>query len=396
MEDIEELYNSEKGENLSIAKKIIIGIFIMVFVGMPTIINFYLHVRYEAILYFNDKYGEDTRVFYGNILGTTNPSTTKILPIVVNSDIVNIANEAGKSVVSITNNMRSKIFQLPQSSLGSGVIFHKDTDYLYIITNAHVIEGSSNLVINVSTGQKYNGIVIGSDEHSDIAVVAIAMTDIPINFESQLPVLQFADSTSLRVGDMAIAIGSPLDTEYYNSVTVGVISALDRKMNLGTLDVNLIQTDAAINPGNSGGALIGASGEVIGINTAKLSSPEIEGIGFALPSNDVTMIAYELIDKGYITRPSLGVIISNVYDKSWVNQTSVGVLVEGLIENGNAQKAGIQVGDIIVKIDDTDIVTALNLQTTLFRYNIGDKISVMVARGGIYKKINVTLREFSY
>ena len=214
---------------------------------------------------------------------------------------VRVAREVGPAVVGITNKAVARdIFnrQFESTGVGSGVIFKSDG---YIVTNNHVIEGAKELIVSLSDGRTVNAELIGTDEMTDIAVVKVNASD--------LPVAKFGNSDDVVVGEPAIAIGNPLGLEFQGSVTVGVISALNRTLELSDRRVKLFQTDAAINQGNSGGPLLNADGEVIGINSAKLASNGVEGMGFAIPINTVQSIINELLEKGYVARPYLGITI---------------------------------------------------------------------------------------
>ncbi|OON90254.1 MAG: hypothetical protein ATN34_01545 [Epulopiscium sp. Nele67-Bin002] len=365
-------------------KKIFIGAAILLFCGIPAIFN----GKDNANLYIDKLYGEDTQAF----LGHTNVSTNKILPIATNEHIVDIAQEVGKSVVSITSSIPNSKFLKPISNLGSGVIFHTDEDNIYIITNSHVVNNATNLTISSSTNQRYRGSIIATDELTDIAVVAIALNEIPVESQLQLPIATFSDMENLRVGDIAIAIGSPLGEEYYNSVTLGVISAVDRHMNFTNMPLDVLQTDAAINPGNSGGALVDEHGEIIGINTAKLSNKDVEGIGFALPINNVLPIAYELIEKGCVTRAGLGIMGSSINS---IQGTPVGVIIENILPNGSAQTSDLKIGDVIVTFDGIDVTNVSELQNALYSCDVGDKLKIKVIREDKIKNLDIVLKSIT-
>ena len=216
-----------------------------------------------------------------------------------NTPIVAAAKKVGPAVVGITNKAYVRdIFnrvQLTERGTGSGVIYDKSG---LIATNNHVVEGASEIIVSLTDGRSVKGNVLGADAATDLAVVKID--------ENNLPVADFGDSSTLQVGEPAIAIGNPLGLEFRGSVTAGVISALNRSIQLGERKFDLIQTDAAINPGNSGGALVNAEGEVVGINSAKIAVSGVEGIGFAIPINSAKPILDELAKKGRVVRPYIG------------------------------------------------------------------------------------------
>ncbi|MBQ7760123.1 MAG: trypsin-like peptidase domain-containing protein, partial [Acidaminococcaceae bacterium] len=230
----------------------------------------------------------------------TTAAPVKDKPVVVeqqisparNTPIVSAAKKVGPAVVGITNKAYVRDFfnrvKFIERGTGSGVIY--DAQNGLIATNHHVVEGASEIIVSLTDGRTVKGKVLGEDAATDLAVVKVE--------EKDLPVAAFGDSDTLQVGEPAIAIGNPLGLEFRGSVTAGVISALNRSIELGERKFNLIQTDAAINPGNSGGALVNADGEVIGINSAKIAVSGVEGIGFAIPVNTAKPILDQLADKG--------------------------------------------------------------------------------------------------
>ncbi|MBR1975831.1 MAG: trypsin-like peptidase domain-containing protein, partial [Phascolarctobacterium sp.] len=217
-----------------------------------------------------------------------------------NTPIVAAAKKVGPAVVGITNKAYVRDFfnrvKFVERGTGSGVIY--DAKNGLIATNHHVVEGATEIIVALTDGRTVKGKVLGEDAATDLAVVQVD--------EKNLPVATFGDSDTLQVGEPAIAIGNPLGLEFRGSVTAGVISALNRSIELGERKFNLLQTDAAINPGNSGGALVNADGEVIGINSAKIAVSGVEGIGFAIPINTAKPILDQLADKGRVARPYLG------------------------------------------------------------------------------------------
>ncbi len=273
------------------------------------------------------------------------------------------------------------------ASTGSGVIYSEDG---YIITNNHVVAGAEKISVTLYNGDSYIAEVVGTDERTDLAVIKIEP-------DEKLTVAKFGDSDKLVVGETAIAIGNPGGENFANSLTKGVISGLNRSVTTseGTV-LTVVQTDAAINPGNSGGALCNAQGEVIGINTVKISMTGYEGMGFAIPSNDVLKICGELMSNGKIARPALGVnILADVTPQvAYYNNLSVdyGVLVAPA-SGSMAEKAGMKTYDIIVAIDGDEVSTYSELQDKIFAHNIGDKVEVKVVRGDETLNFTVTLQE---
>ncbi|MBO8168589.1 MAG: trypsin-like peptidase domain-containing protein [Thermoanaerobacteraceae bacterium] len=303
--------------------------------------------------------------------------------------IVRIADTVGPAVVSITN-YQSGFFISPHSvSSGSGVIF--DSRKGYIVTNFHVVDNADRLVVSLDENRQYEAKLIGGDRRTDLAVLQI---DAP-----NLPEAEFGDSSKIRVGETAIAIGNPLG-EFARSVTVGVISALNRELTVQSsggmeITLELIQTDAAINPGNSGGALVNTRGEVIGINSAKIAREGVEGLGFAIPINDVRPIVKQLIEKGRVSRPFIGIYdFSEITEKlsQWYD-VPVGIHVNGVVRGGPADKAGMKPNDIIVQLNDEKIETLSDLYNFLKEHKVGDKVKVVVFRDGRKVQLDLVLGE---
>ena len=275
-------------------------------------------------------------------------------------------------------------------SEGSGVIYKKEGDTAYIVTNTHVINGAKKVDIRLADGTKVPGDIVGSDTYSDIAVVKIAADKVTT-------VAEFGDSNQLTVGETAIAIGSPLGSEYANTVTQGIVSSLNRNVSLKSEDgqaisTNAIQTDTAINPGNSGGPLINIQGQVIGITSSKIASnggTSVEGLGFAIPANDVINIIKQLEKDGKVTRPALGIHMVNLSNLNTTdlqklklpgNVTS-GVAVRSVQKNMPAN-GHLQQYDVITKIDDKAISSTTELQSALYSHSIGDEMTVTYYRNG--------------
>lgn len=279
------------------------------------------------------------------------------------------------------------------ASEGSGVIYKKDEKYAYLVTNAHVLMGATQADILLADGNKVPGEVVGSDTFSDIAVVRISADKVTA-------VAEFGDSSKLTVGETAIAIGSPLGTKYANSVTQGIVSSLGRDVKLKSengqnISTKALQTDAAINPGNSGGPLINIQGQVIGITSSKISTngqTSVEGIGFAIPVNDVQNIIEQLEKNGKVIRPALGIQMMDLsslstYDLNQLNLPSKlkgGVLIR-TVQDGMPASGHLQRLDIITKIDDTDIESTADLQSVLYSHQIGDEITITFYRDGKQK-----------
>ena len=300
---------------------------------------------------------------------------------IVTSDDINtvsaVVKKAMSSVVGITTvETQASIFgNLNREGLGSGVIVDSDG---YILTNSHVIaNGNANkITVLFDNGEQAPAEVLWNDATLDLAIIKVDMTN--------LPVAELGDSDSLDVGEIAIAIGNPLGLEFQRTVTSGIISGLNRSIQVDQSNVidNLIQTDASINSGNSGGPLLNKNGEVIGINTAKIQTAE--GLGFAIPINSAKVIIEEVINKGTFQTVVMGVTIRDIEEYQAILGIDLGiedgVIVLKVEENSPAAKAGITVGDIIVKMDNGDIESATALKKALYKYKIGDKVTVSMIR----------------
>ena len=318
-----------------------------------------------------------------------NSTSTQIQIEKTDSPVVAIAQKAGPSIVGVkVNSLSQGIFGNLETSdeEGSGIIYSEDG---YIVTNYHVIEtaiknSSATIQVTLSTGESLNASIIGYDDVTDLAVIKVDKTG--------LQAAEFGVSGDLKVGELAVAIGNPLGQELAGSVTGGYISALNRKLTTDGRTYNLIQTDAAINPGNSGGALVNSQGQVIGINTAKINETSVEGIGFAIPSDDALPIIKELIQNGKIVRPYIGLSGINVDDATArMNNIVKGIYVVQVLQGTPAQEAGIQRGDIIVQIDGKDITTMEELNEIKNAKNIGDTVTLKINRAGKEIEIKVTL-----
>ena len=325
----------------------------------------------------------------GNIQITGANNTTYSVENVENP-VVAVAQIAGPSVVgvSVTYYEQSLFGQLAEGeSEGSGIIYSSDG---YIITNYHVIEDAVNsssaaVTITLSDESEYQAEIVGTDDVTDLALLKIEP-------EEELTPATFADSSNIQVGELAVAIGNPLGQEFAGSVTVGYISALNRDITTDGRTYNVIQTDAAINPGNSGGALVNSKGEVIGINTVKISDDSVEGLGFAIPSNDALKIIEELKVTGKIIRPYVGIYGIDLDEiTAQRNRLVEGIYVYQVQEGSPAQEAGIQNGDIIVEFDGQEVKTTQELNNIKNQKEIGDSVHVKVYRAGEYKEGDIVL-----
>ena len=298
-------------------------------------------------------------------------------------NIASIYENVSHSVVGLTSKLKYFDWfnnERYTEGTGSGVIVKEEKDRYYIVTNFHVVDGATEVVAEIVSDQIVPATLIGYDEDSDLAVVSIMKADIRDAYKSVIKPIEVGVSNDLKVGEPAIAIGNPLG--YNNTVTYGVVSALDRNVNSDQAN-EYIQTDAAINPGNSGGALVNKKGYLIGINTAKIADTNVEGIGFAIPTDTIMPIVAELIKNGYVSKPYMGIGGVNIdEDTSKLYEIPIGVLVKYIYEDSPALKAGLKEMDVIIGIDDTKIFTMDDLTTTLSGYNPGDKITVKIIRDG--------------
>ncbi len=271
-----------------------------------------------------------------------------------------------------------------QKSTGSGVIISEDG---FIVTNNHVVEGAKELTVILNTGDEYAATVIGADSKTDLAVLKIEA--------SGLTYASMGNSSELRVGDTAIAIGNPLGQEFAGTTTQGIISGLNRTVVIDNKQLTLIQTDAAINPGNSGGALVDAYGHLIGINTAKISSSALEGLGFAIPIDEAKPVISDLIDNGYVTgRPILGIGGRAVTaEDAKAYNLKVGVYVTSMTPESPAYMAGVKIGDTIVECNGKAVETVEDINKIKNQYEPGDEIKLKVYRDKSYKEITVVLGE---
>jgi len=289
--------------------------------------------------------------------------------------IVDIANKVGPAVCGITVTQQVQSFfgtQLAEGS-GSGIIISDDG---YIVTNQHVIENASEIKVILSTGQEHTAQLVGQDANTDLAVIKID--------SKNLPVAELGYSSELAVGELAIAIGNPLGQEFAGSVTVGVISALNRSVTVEDRTYTLIQTDAAINSGNSGGALVNSFGQVVGINSLKVL--QAEGLGFAIPIDFAKPIIDDLMANGYVKgRPVIGVSLREV-DSSMSQQYGVpeGLYVVSVSPFSAAEKAGILQGDVILEADGQKVSTVAELNTIKNQKRAGDTIKLKIKRSNNY------------
>ncbi len=343
----------------------------------------------------NNNKAESTEEFIGNTPNVDRLQGTSILQLSTDPnrqkmEIPDVAEKVGPAVVGIINKATNRSFynnfqpETIEQGSGSGIIISSDG---YIVTNNHVIEGAEALTVILNTGKEYDAVLKGADARTDLALLKIEATS--------LPFATLGDSTALRVGDLAIAIGNPLGQELAGTVTVGYISALNRSITIDNKTLTLIQTDAAINPGNSGGALVNEYGEVIGINTAKISSNQLEGLGFAIPTAEARPIIEDLMAAGYVKgRPVIGIsgqAISAQQAKMY--GLCEGVYVYTMSTNSPAYAAGLKIGDVITQIEGQTVKTVDEINVIKNKYKPNDVISITVWRNGQTVTVKLVLGE---
>ena len=345
----------------------------------------------------NNNSGTITQTSYKNENSTTQ-AVNKVKDAVV-SIITYSSSSSRQSSVFNADDTNSDSDNQQIASEGSGVIYKKDDKDAYLVTNTHVINGASKVDIRLADGTKVPGEIVGSDTFSDIAVVKISS-------EKVTTVAEFGDSSQLSVGETAIAIGSPLGSEYANTVTQGIISSLNRNVSLKSEDgqaisTKAIQTDTAINPGNSGGPLVNIQGQVIGITSSKIASnggTSVEGLGFAIPSNDAQNIIKQLESNGKVTRPALGIQMVNLSNVGASDLRKLNIpsgLTSGVVvrsvQNNMPANGHLQKYDVITKVDDKEIASSTDLQHALYNHAIGDTIKVTYYRNGKEETTSIKL-----
>lgn len=353
-----------------------------------------------------------------NVIGAeqtiSSTETTQLATTV--TDVSSVVEAVMPSVVSITNVSTVKVqvpdffgsfggnsqggntYEQEQEASGSGIIIDKNDTELLIVTNNHVVSDATTLSVGFADGSVVDAKIKGTDVDSDLAVIAVPLENIESNTMNEIKIAKLGDSTQLKVGEAAIAIGNALG--YGQSVTTGVISAVDREVTVDSVTNSLIQTDAAINPGNSGGALLNMKGEVIGINSVKYSSTEVEGMGYAIPITTAIPILNELVtketrdkvdsaDTGYLG--IAGVDVSEEAASTY--NMPIGVYVAQVIDGGAAESAGLKKGDIITKFDGSSVSSMQSLQDTLQYYAAGSTVTITVqtAQNGEYQEKDVTV-----
>lgn len=332
--------------------------------------------------------------------GTAFPSETVQVSSQISSDTTEVIKQVRPAVVTVLTSTNEQ-----QVGTGSGVVYNVQDNISYIITNHHVISSGSTFEIAYLSGEVVEAELIGSDQYADLALLKV--TDGPT-----VTPLQLGDSSVLTVGEVALAIGSPAGENFAGSVTQGIISGVDRTLAVDTdndgledWDMILIQTDAAINPGNSGGALVNMKGQLIGINTTKIAGTAYEGMGFAIPVNEVISIINQIQTTGEVYRPHLGIRFLSLSDLSyaernyfnWTMQGELpadteGLLITEVIADSASDKAGLKSGDIILSIDNQEIDNFRQFRRILYSFDRGSSINLLIKRDGQNQAMKIQLQ----
>lgn len=296
-----------------------------------------------------------------------------------------------QKATSFDDLLQGKSTKAQEAGIGSGVIYQINNNSSYIVTNNHVIDGASQIKVQLHNGKQVEAKLVGTDAVSDIAVLKI-------DSQKGIKAMKFANSSKVQTGDSVFAMGNPLGLEFANSVTSGIISANERTIESNTTSggtkVNVLQTDAAINPGNSGGALVDVNGNLVGINSMKIAADQVEGIGFAIPSNEVRVTIEQLVKHGKVERPSIGIGLLNLsdipdsYKKDLKTDRDTGVYVAKV-----SHSSELKVGDIITKVDSKKVNDDTDLRTYLYQNKKpGETVKLTVIRDGKTKDVSVTLK----
>lgn len=346
----------------------------------------------------NSKVSKDSAKSSGTMIGAYNKVKGAVVSVINLKRQSSNSNDFYSLFGGSSNGNSTKSNKLETYSEGSGVVYMKSNNKGYIVTNNHVVSGSDAVEVMMENGKTINANIVGTDATTDLAVLSI-----DAKYVTQMA--QFGDSKTLQAGQTVIAIGSPLGSEYASTVTQGIISAPSRTITTSSANQQtVIQTDAAINPGNSGGALVNSAGQVVGVNSMKLAQSSdgtsVEGMGFAIPSNEVVNIVNQLVKNGKITRPELGVRvialngIPNAYRTRLGIHSSLkqGIYIASVTKNSSADKAGLKAKDVITKVDGKKITDIASLHSILYSHKVNDTVNVTVNRNGNTQTIKVTLQ----
>lgn len=388
--DFVQKFNYSKNSNRKQIATTVVASFVSAVVGGACALGVYVGLNKEPA-----KTIETSKTNTGSIVETSNPNLSQVSLTNYSDTAIYAAQKALPSMVSISVEYDVNYMGMKKAvaGSGSGVILSEDG---YILTNNHVISSAdSSSFYQVSDAKsikvkiygddtEYSAEIIGTDSQTDLAVLKIDKTG--------LTAAEFGDSSSVQIGEFVLAIGNPYNLDY--SVTAGIISALNREMTVENTTYNVIQADCAINSGNSGGALVNSKGEVIGITTLKLAGDGIEGVSFAIPINETVPIYKELIEKGKISRPFVGISGIDLDEATAIrNGLTKGIYVDSVLSGSGAEDAGIMAGDVIVSFDGKDVSTMDELNAIKNTKNIGDKIEIKLYRKSELKTFTITLKE---
>lgn len=388
--DFVQKFNYSKKSNKKQIATTVVASFVSAVVGGACALGVYVGLNKEPA-----KTIETSKTNTGSIVETSNPNFSQVSLTNYSDTAIYAAQKALPSMVSISVEYDVNYMGMKKAvaGSGSGVILSEDG---YILTNNHVISSAdSSSFYQVSDAKsvkvkiygddtEYSAEIIGADSQTDLAVLKIDKTG--------LTAAELGDSSSVQIGEFVLAIGNPYNLDY--SVTAGIISALNREMTVENTTYNVIQADCAINSGNSGGALVNSKGEVIGITTLKLAGDGIEGVSFAIPVNETVPIYKELIEKGKISRPFVGISGIDLDEATAIrNGLTKGIYVDSVVSGSGAEDAGIMAGDVIVSFDGKDVSTMDELNTIKNTKNIGDKIEIKLYRKSELKTFTITLKE---
>lgn len=391
--DFVQKFNYSKNSNRKQIATTVVASFVSAVVGGACALGVYVGLNKEPA-----KTIETSKTNTGSFVETSNPNLSQVSLTNYSDTAIYAAQKALPSMVSISVEYDVNYMGMKKAvaGSGSGVILSEDG---YILTNNHVISSAdSSSFYQVSDAKsikvkiygddtEYDAKIIGADSQTDLAVLKIDKTG--------LTPAELGDSSSVQIGEFVLAIGNPYELDY--SVTAGIISALNREMTVENTTYNVIQADCAINSGNSGGALVNSKGEVIGITTLKLAGDGIEGVSFAIPVNETVPIYKELIEKGKISRPFVGISGIDLDEATAIrNGLTKGIYVDSVVSGSGAEDAGIMAGDVIVSFDGKDVSTMDELNAIKNTKNIGDKIEIKLYRKSELKTFTITLKEAEY
>ena len=403
-QDEQNRYKEQKGKKSGYFLASLVGAVLgglLIVIAIPQLANF-------DVLPYNVVPNNAQEVSDNNTSRLKGQTTTNI-SVDVNSDIINAVDKASDAVVGISNLQQTGFWTTEEgqaAGTGSGVIYKKDGDKAFVVTNHHVIEGATELEVSLADGTKLVAKLRGSDVWTDLAVLEIEGKEIKT-------IAEFGDSDQLKTGEPAIAIGNPLGLTFSGSVTQGIISGLERTI---PIDINqdgvedwqaeVLQTDAAINPGNSGGALININGQVIGINSMKIAQSAVEGIGLAIPINYAIPIINDLEQHGEVKRPYMGVDLQSVAEVAKYYQEEAlklpkdityGAAIREVVPNSPAEQAGLKDLDVIVEMDGEKIETVIDLRKHLYnKKKIGEQMKIKFYRIGKLEEVTMKLGSESF